>query len=139
MPCLSGKFDPSIGPIVNVGVLLPDTIKSNTAANLQITTFPALMDTGASVTCISPKVAQAVNHEPMGKRPMISATHSIPVNIFLVDLFFPFGKAGFVSPNVQVMEFTPSGESPFQMLVGRDIICKGTFTLSFDGHFTFCL
>lgn len=139
MPCLSGKFDPGIGPIINVGIHLPDTIKPKATSNFQITAFPALIDTGASITCISTKVAQAVNLEPMGKRPMTSATHSIPVNIYLVDLFFPFGKAGFIQPNIQVMEFTPAGESPFQMLVGRDIICQGTFALSFDGHFTFCL
>jgi len=32
-----------------------------------------------------------------------------------------------------------AGGSPFQILVGRDIIGRGVLTLSFDGHFTFSL
>jgi hypothetical protein len=72
-------------------------------------------------------------------RPMVSATESVPVNVYLVDLLLPFGAAGFILPGAQVLEFTPAGGSPFQMLVGRDVICQGALTISFDGHFTFCL
>jgi hypothetical protein len=75
----------------------------------------------------------------MGMRSMTSATHSVPVNVYLVDLLLPFGNAGFLVQGTQVMEFAPPGGSPFQILLGRDILCKGTFTLSFDGHFTFSL
>jgi hypothetical protein len=96
-----------------------------------------LIDTGASVTCISLGVAQAVGLQPIGMRPIVSATESAPVNVYLVDLLLPFVAAGFVSPGTQVLEFLPGGNSPFQILVGRDIICQGVFTISFDGHFTF--
>jgi hypothetical protein len=138
MPCLSGKFDPNIGAIINVGVIPANTFNP-ASPNLEIKTFPALIDTGATLTCISPVVAQAVGLNPVGKRPMTSATHSVPVNVFLVDLLMPFGNAGFILSNTQVMEFVPHGGSPFQMLVGRDIICRGSFTMSFDGHFTISL
>jgi hypothetical protein len=137
MPCLSGRFDRSIGPIINVGVLPTGTLVPQSASVAPITTFPALIDTGASVTCISLGVAQTVGLQPIGKRPMVSATESAPVNVYLVDLLLPFGAAGFVSPGTQVMEFLPEGNSPFQILVGRDIICRGVLTISFDGHFTF--
>lgn len=72
-------------------------------------------------------------------RPIVPATHSLPVNVYLVDLFLPFGAAGFIIQGTQVLEFAPEGSAPFQMLLGRDIICRGTLTLSFDGHFTFSL
>ena len=75
----------------------------------------------------------------MGMRPMTSATHSVPVNVYLVDLLLPFASAGYLVQGTQVMEFAPAGGSPFQILLGRDILCRGTFTLSFDGHFTFSL
>ncbi|MBI1928060.1 aspartyl protease family protein [Candidatus Poribacteria bacterium] len=97
------------------------------------------MDTGASATCISSQVAQSVGLQPIGMRPMTSATHSVPVNVYLVDLLLPFGNGVHILNNVKVLEFIPVGGSPFQMLVGRDIICRGTFTISFDGHFTFSL
>jgi hypothetical protein len=37
------------------------------------------------------------------------------------------------------MEFAGDPSRSFQMLLGRDILCRGTFTMSFDGHFTFSL
>ncbi len=139
MSCLSGKFDISIGPLINVGVVPAGTLTPMTAPNIQIAVFSALMDTGASATCISSQVAQSVGLQPIGMRPMTSATHSVPVNVYLVDLLLPFGDADYLLNSVQVMEFVPVDGSPFQMLVGRDIICRGTFTMSFDGHFTFSL
>jgi hypothetical protein len=75
----------------------------------------------------------------MGMRTMTPATHSVPVNVYLVDVLLPFGNAGLLVQGKQVMEFAPAGSSPFQILVGRDILCQGTFTLSFDGHFTFSI
>jgi hypothetical protein len=139
MSCLSGKFDISIGPLINVGVVPAGTLTPLITPNIQIAVFSALMDTGASVTCISSHVAQSVGLQPIGMRPMTSATHSVPVNVYLVDLLLPFGNADYLLNSVQVMEFVPVDGSPFQMLVGRDIICRGTFTMSFDGHFTFSL
>ncbi|MFZ5821266.1 MAG: aspartyl protease family protein [Chloroflexota bacterium] len=139
MPCLSGKFDVSIGALINIGVSPTGALTPATASSIEIKTFPALIDTGATITCISSLAAQSLGLHPIGKRPMTSATHSVPVNVYLVDLLLPFGKTGFILGNTQVMEFLPSGGSPFQMLVGRDIICRGAFTMSFDGHFTLSL
>lgn len=139
MPCLSGSFNTNTGPLINVGVLQPGALTPAGGPIAPVTTFPALIDTGASATCISPNVAQTVGLQPIGMRPITSATHSVPVNVYLVDLLLPFGNAGLVVSATQVMEFAPAGGSPFQILLGRDILCRGTFTLSFDGHFTFSL
>jgi predicted aspartyl protease len=135
MPCLSGNFNPAIGPIIQIGVFAANTF----APTQQVTPFPALIDTGASITCISPRIVQTVGLQPIGMRPMISATHSVPVNAYLVDLIVVFGGAGFVLQATQVMEFSPRGNPPYEILVGRDIICRGTFSMSFDGHFSLSL
>ena len=102
-------------------------------------TFPALIDTGASGTCISQNVAQATGIQPIGMRQLISATHTTAVNSYLVDMVIPMGGLGMIVEGAMVMEFSPHSNSPFQILVGRDIICKGVFTMSFDGHFTLAL
>jgi hypothetical protein len=139
MPALSGQFDPGIGPLINIGVLPAGLLTPTTAQPMQLTAFPALLDTGASVTCVSPNVAQTVGLQPMGVRQMVSATHMVPVPVYLVDLVLPFGAAGFILSGAQVVEFSPSGGSAFQILVGRDIICRGVLTMSFDGHFSFAM
>jgi hypothetical protein len=137
MPSLSGRYDVSIGPLVNVIVAPIGIIIPGAPPAAPVNGFPALIDTGASSTCISPIVVQTVNLQPVGMQPMTSATQSIPVNVYLVDLVLPFGGAALILNSVQVMEFTPLSGSPYQMLLGRDILCRGVFTLSFDGHFSF--
>jgi len=137
MPCLSNKYDPAIGAVINIGVLFPGSIAPGLPAPSQISAFPALIDTGASSTCISNVVAQIVGLHPMGMRPMSSATESKPVNVYLIDLILPFGASGLIMPGAQVMEFTPVPGSPYQILLGRDVICKGVLTMSFDGQITF--
>jgi len=134
MSCISGHFDPNIGPIINIGVRPVAVITPD--ANPVV--FPALMDTGASNTFVSPIVIQTVGLRPTGLRPVISATHSVPVNFYIIDLFVPFGPISSIIPGIQVGEFIQAG-TPYQILLGRDIICKGAFVISFDGHFTFCL
>lgn len=139
MPCLSDKFDPSIGPLINVGVLAGGTLTPTSVSSAQVAAFPALIDTGASVTCISPGIAQSLGLQPLGMRPVVSATQAVPANVYLVDLLLPFGNTVFFILGTQVLEFSSAGGSPFQILIGRDIICRGTLVISPDGHFTFCL
>lgn len=139
MPCLSGRFDVGIGALTSVAVLPIGAFLPTAIPPVEITTFAALIDTGATTTCITPDVAQTVGLEPIGKRPMVSATHSVDVDVYLGDLFLPFGKSGLLLSGIQLMSFATPAGSPFKILLGRDIICRGTFTMSFDGHFTLSL
>jgi hypothetical protein len=154
MPCLSARYDVNIGPLINIGILPPGGLAAATAsaatsaATAAIAapptpttarSFPALLDTGATGTCISPAVATSLGLTPIGMRPMISATHSVPKNVYLVDLVLPFGAASVGLANSQVMEFEPAAGSVFQVLVGRDILGKGVLNVGFDGHFSFCI
>jgi hypothetical protein len=70
---------------------------------------------------------------------MISANQVLPARQYFVDLALLFGASALFASNSQVVEFVSAPNSPFQILVGRDIICRGVLTLSFDGHFTFSL
>ena len=140
MPCLSGKYDPDVGVLIQVGVVSAGSLKvAPGQQQLNITQAQALLDTGASGTCISPSVAQAVGLQPVGKRNMSSATHTVPMNLFLVDFLVPFGNHAHAVRSMQVMEFAIDSGSPYQILLGRDIICRGSLSMSFDGHYTFSL
>jgi len=105
MPCLVGRYTPQLGLITNMGVTPGGLAGSNPGARNPTTLFPALIDTGASHTCISPQVTQSLGLRPTGLRLMTSATGVDPVNVFLVDLIFPFGDVGFIRPGAQALEF----------------------------------
>jgi len=90
--------------LLNIVVLPPGLFSPGTPIASPITSFSALIDTGASMTCISPQVVQAVGLQSMGMRQMVSATQTIPVNLYLVDLLLPFGSAGLFQQGIQVME-----------------------------------
>ena len=139
MPCLSSSYNRAVGPIINVGVYPSGAFDPTRPPPGPLVAYPALLDTGASITCISPAVVQAVGLQPIGLRSVVSATHTVPVNAYLVDLVLPFGAAGLVTPGTQVLEFAALHGASFQILIGRDIICRGALTLTFDGHFTLCL
>ncbi len=139
MPCLSGKFNPGGGPIIQVGIQRPQLESEVGPSQQKIEYFNTLIDTGATVTCISSIAVRTLNLNSIGLREMVSATDTSPVNVYLTNLIIPFNSEMVVFPNTQVLEFAIGINSPFQLLLGRDVLCKGTFTLSFDGHFTFSL
>lgn len=137
MPCLSGKFIPSQGIFINLAIAKAGTIVPTVATPLQLPTFVSLIDTGATRTCISKQAATAAGLIAIGKLPMVSATQTIPMDFYLADILLPMGTAGLHLPNMQLMEFNCDPNSPFQILVGRDILARGVLTVSFDGHFSF--
>ena len=116
MPSLTGQFDASIGVIINVIVLPPGFIQPGTKITTNVSAFPALVDTGASTTCISPHVVQAVGLRSIGLEPVVSATHTVPVPVYLVDLLLPIGTAGMLHQGIQVLEYQTHGASAHQML-----------------------
>jgi hypothetical protein len=137
MPVLSGKFS-SAGIILTLACLPPGV--SDPATNPQSKQFPALLDTGASLTCISPKVAKALGVKPLGMMPVSSASHpNLPTNTYLIHIGIVFAGLIVWRSNIQVLEFQLAAGSPYDMLLGRDLICQGALTVSFDGHWTFAI
>ena len=147
MPCISGNYDTSVGVLLQVG-LVPGgrveeihehpSIPSSAQAQLTGAGAQALVDTGASLTSISPGLAAHLALAPLGKIEIQGATGSIPVNTYFVDLILSFGAQSLVVGNLSVCEFDP-GQAPFQVLIGRDIICRGVLTMDFAGRFTFSI
>ena len=106
----------------------------------------ALVDTGASATCITRSVADALALQPIGKIDMHTAGGLVSVNTYDVHvaLLIGHGKnpdgsvAGefAVLNNVRALEFD-AGDASYQALIGRDILRLGVLTQSPDGHFSF--
>ncbi|HXW27230.1 MAG TPA: aspartyl protease family protein [Xanthobacteraceae bacterium] len=148
MPCLSGNYDPAVGILLQVGILPASELTAIQAGQgvtpLQnLAMFMGLVDTGASVTCISNNVVKMVGLTPSGKTTMTGSTGSGTVDqfSFLVVFFvnpqqLPTGQVtGQAQVNlVQGCEFASHGFG-FDVLIGRDILCKGALSFSYDGHF----
>jgi hypothetical protein len=148
MPCLSGNYNPAVGVIVQVAIFDQSQLAvlqvQPPASPSNVTMFAALVDTGASVTCISANVVQKLGLLPSGKTSMSGSTGAAAVDqyTFLVGFIFSAqqGPTGLVSGQVNVhlvqgCEFTNHGFG-FDVLIGRDILCKGSLHMSFDGHYT---
>jgi hypothetical protein len=136
MPCLSRGFEVRIGPLVQICISPPGTLPLSSPH--QISTVWALIDTGAEQTCIAPSVAAAAELGPIAMQRMRSATHAVDVNVYLVDLLIRLES--YVSyPGVQVAEFPqPVAGSSFEAILGRDILCRGSFFMVND-IYTLCL
>jgi predicted aspartyl protease len=150
MPSLVFQYSPNVGPLIQVAIWKPGFVPSQQATAvpnpLAITFYNALIDTGASCTCITQKVINDIGLTPIGKQPVGGVHGKKVVNQypFQVALVFPQAQAasGTVTANVMAMPVTGvEFDSPggFDVLLGRDIICRGILHLSWDGHGTFAL
>jgi hypothetical protein len=71
---------------------------------------------------------------------MGSATQaSVATNTYVVDLGVVFGPVNWWFPSMLVFEYLPAANAGHQVLLGRDILCQGAFTLHSDGHFSFSI
>ena len=149
MPCISIPYHPNLGPLIQLVVLPPSIGTDGTAlpVDYQPKFYTALADTGASNTCISSKVVADLALPPMGKSPGAGVHGSSAVNSyqFNIGIYFTqraeasgsaFGQM-FVTP-VFGTEFV-NADTAFDVLLGRDVLCRGMMSLSFDGRFTLCL
>ena len=149
MPCIAGNYNPAVGVLLQVAILPPSQLAAVSAQQQQpstlqnLTMFNGLVDTGASATCISKNVVQTVGLQPSGKTSMGGSTGASVVDQYSFVVGFLFGQqqapTGAISAHlhaylVQGCEFTSHGFG-FDVLIGRDILCKGTLSLSFDGHY----
>lgn len=143
MPCISGQYDPEVGVLLQVAVLpggyLNQAIRSNSekpSIGVMGAPVSGLLDTGADHTCVSQRLAQSLNLRPSGKVPVSGATGVSEMNQYMIDLLLQFGQNSIAITEHMVTEFT-SNSTAYDMLVGRDIICQGVFTMDFSGRFSF--
>ena len=147
MPCITRGFDPAIGPLINLGIAKPGTIKGTPGSQaVEIHGYIALIDTGADVTCISPKIVSEIGLSLLGKREVASALSVESANFYLADVALALADPSpdvavqtLVSENMELMEFQTISPH-YQALLGRDIISRGLFTMvGYDKRFTICM
>lgn len=125
MPCLSGNYDPAVGILVQVGIVPQAQLAAIQAGRItpqnplqQMAFFMGLLDTGASVTCISSNVVNALKLQPSGKTTMTGSTGQTQVDQYTFLVVFmlnpqqlPTGQVtGQANVNlVQGCEFTNHG------------------------------
>lgn len=147
MPFFSGSFEWDSGLVwPAVGFAAGDEPLREDDPNDRLQLHAALVDTGASATCITRSVADALALQPIGKIDMHTAGGLVSVNTYDVHvaLLIGHGKnpdgsvAGefAVLNNVRALEFD-AGDASYQALIGRDILRLGVLTQSPDGHFSF--
>lgn len=146
MPCISGQYDPGVGVLLQITVLpgghLNKAIRSNSEESpIGVMGAPVsgLLDTGADRTCVSRRLAQSLNLPPSGKIPVSGATGVNEMNQYMIDLLLKFGRSSIAITEHTVTEFTSNSTTSYDMLVGRDIICQGVFTMDLGGRFSFSI
>lgn len=124
-------FDPHVGPCVEVSFSSEPTMHM-----WSMPRYTALLDTGASVTCISEKIANQLDLVPKGKRQVIGATGTALTNIYDLEIMLWSDGSGWGCP-IEAALF--SGTSTVEVLIGRDILCRGLFVLDNSGRFSFAI
>ncbi|MGE3292319.1 MAG: aspartyl protease family protein [Geminicoccaceae bacterium] len=151
MPCIAGVFEPKVGLLLNVAIHKTDlltTINAKPRTEANLTLYTALVDTGASCTCVSKRVISEIGLVPHTKVTMVSASSNHDVNAYYFIVGIPIflasspmgsvsGKMHMFNEPVQGMELlNPTGR--FDVLLGMDVIGRGSLKLDHDRHFSFC-
>ena len=100
----------------------------------------AILDTGATNTAVSKRLAEHLQLVPSGKTKVLTAAGQQEVNTYQVDLLVPFGSVFVPIERLPITKFDASSDagSP-QVLLGMDVIQKGCLTMDFQGKWTFSL
>lgn len=99
----------------------------------------ALFDTGATATCVSSFLAREMNLNHDGLSQTTTAGGVIQSKLYMIDLILNFVDHYVPIESLRVCEITLSRDSPFQVLLGMDVILKGHLSISRDGHVLFAL
>src|ERR1700730_11121265 len=92
MPSLSIQFNPKVGPILQVFVWKPGFVppQGASAAPMTPNAYNALLDTGASCSCVSDKVIKAEGLVPSGKQQVGGVHGSHATNAYRFQIAIPF-------------------------------------------------
>jgi len=141
---------------MNVAVLSPEdrTALASGKLSRKINAFTALVDTGASSTCITPKVAEMVGLQAIGKVPIQGVSGPNYHNNYLFHIGFPLSqntqgsltaKGDKVISDVSLSVFDMKIEGAelqlhgdqFNVLLGMDVIGTGSLKLEGNGTASF--
>lgn len=104
---------------------LKNKMKSNT-----------LIDTGATISCISKDVVKTLKLQPIGIDKVSTPSGTAVLNKYLIDISF---KKNMIFKNIFVLE-SEIGNQGIDLLVGMDILNKNDIMISnYDNHTQFSL
>lgn len=144
MPSITGPVTPA-GIILQMTICEPGHVQKMMAAHppdengqneVHLIGFSALLDTGASRTCVSPSVISQAGLKPISRTIIQTAAGPSEVNQYQADIILQMGSTITFS-NFIITEFSCPETSPFQALLGMDVVMSGCLTVSFDGRYTF--
>ncbi len=134
MPGISSGWTESNSLVVSVGIVPGGTFNPNKPVELS----NAIIDTGATATCISSRLAREMGLIPVSRGSMSTANGIVTVNVYYVDIVMPFGGIAYAEPKKSVSEFICEDDT-IKVLIGMDVIGKGQLSVSFNGTFTFSM
>lgn len=135
MSCVHIKYNPGIGVLLDIAIARPDVRDASAGG---VAGCMALVDTGASHSCISADVATRAGIVPDGEIKINTPSHTdAKTKTYTATFLVP--SIGLAVPGVMLADAIFPTESPYQALLGRDILCRGTFHLDFAGNAVFCI
>ena len=158
MPCIWGQHSNS--QLFCAVAVLPATAATVAAGSIysgQVHGCRALIDTGATTTCISRRLATILNFQPIGKVPVHGVAGIVHHNSYLFLIAFPFNlppnvtlspgvqpSAGNVATQLHVLdkvlqgcEFDGGSSARFDVLLGMDVISTGSLVVQGNGTYSF--
>ncbi len=118
----------------------------DTALSVSMEPLRALVDTGATTTSITPKAAEKLRLRMAGNRKVLTASGSINVPYYFFHIGFSFpapvepvssGAPFEVLPEPVTGSTLLFDNSPFDILLGMDVISQGDFKIFKNGEFVF--
>ncbi len=88
----------------------------------------ALVDTGATGSCVSKKFAQAVKLQYFSMSTVCNSHGKVVVPLYYVDVFLPNGV---MFQNIKVTEF--NSDADFDFIIGMDILSLGDVSITNAG------
>lgn len=130
MACLVDIANPVHGPIITVlaGALGAPGMR-----------YQALLDTGAQVSHVSSAVIDELGLHATGTAVLHGATGRALTNLFLMDLSVIVQQEIVFLGAIRVSRFVPPPALRYEIILGRDVLSRGHFSLSLDGRFVFCV
>lgn len=127
---------PVIDLVIGVSSARAKALQASGMAIPQVQSVRALIDTGASSTCIDPSVMIALDLQPTGTVPMLTpSTGSIPVDAetYDVSLMIPAGtQTPLLVQNMPVSACVLFHGQGIYALLGRDVLSRCLLTYNGD-------